>query len=69
MSKNKIEIGIYTLVGKKIGAITQQCSDIYTLDGKKVGVNYPENSTVDVDTFFLQKPFPLPNTSTNLKPI
>ena len=67
MSQNNIKIGIYTLVGKKIGAITQQCSDIYTLDGKKVGVNYPENSTVDVDTFFLQKP--LPNTSTNLKPI
>jgi hypothetical protein len=67
MSRNKIEIGIYTLVGKKIGAITQQCADIYTLDGKKVGVNRPENSTVDVDTFFLQKPLPLPNT--NLKPI
>ena len=66
MSQNNIKIGIYTLVGKKIGAITQQCSDIYTLDGKKVGVNRPENSTVDVDTF-LQKPLPLPNT--NLKPI
>ena len=67
MSKNKIEIGIYTLVGKKIGAITQQCADIYTLDGKKVGVNRPENSTVDIDTF-LQQPLPLPNTS-NLKPV
>ena len=69
MSKNKIEIGIYTLVGKKIGAITQQCSDIYTLDGKKVGVNRPEKTTVDVDTdtIFLQKS--LLNTSTNLKPV
>lgn len=68
MSRNKIEIGIYTLVGKKIGAITQQCADIYTLGGKKVGVNYPENSTVDIDTF-LQKQLPLPNKITNLKPV
>ena len=66
MSLNKIEIGIYTLVGKKIGAITQQCADIYTLDGKKIGVNRPENSTVDIDTF-LQKQ--LPNKITNLKPV
>lgn len=67
MSDNNIKIGIYTLTGKKLGSITQQCIDIYTLTGKKVGVNRPENSTVDVDTFFLQKPLPLPNT--NLKPI
>ena len=69
MSQNNIKIGIYTLVGKKIGAITQQCADIYTLDGKKVGVNRPENSTVDIDTFLQQPlPLPLPNTS-NLKPV
>jgi len=69
MSYNNIKIGIYTLTGKKLGAITQQCADIYTLDGKKVAVNRPENSTVDIDTFFLQKPLPLPNKNTNLKPI
>jgi hypothetical protein len=67
MSHNNIKIGIYALTGKKFGSITQQCADIYTLTGKKVGVNYPDNSTVDIDTFFLQKPLPLPNT--NLKPI
>ena len=67
MSHNNIKIGIYALTGKKLGFITQQCADIYTLTGKKVGVNYPENSTVDIDTFFLQKPLPLSNT--NLKPI
>ena len=39
---------------------------IEDITGKKVGVNYPDNSTVDIDTF-LQKPLPLPNT--NLKPI
>lgn len=66
MSGNNIKIGIYALTGKKLGFITQQCADIYTLTGKKVGVNYPDNSTVDIDTF-LQKPLPLPNT--NLKPI
>jgi hypothetical protein len=66
MSHNNIKIGIYALTGKKLGSITQQYADIYTLDGKKVGVNRPDNSTVDVDTF-LQKP--LPNTTTNLKPI
>jgi hypothetical protein len=65
MSHNNIKIGIYALTGKKLGSITQQCADIYTLTGKKVGVNYPDNSTVDIDTFFLQKPLP----NTNLKPI
>jgi hypothetical protein len=69
MSHNNIKIGIYALTGKKLGSITQQCADIYTLTGKKVAVNCPENSTVDIDTFFLQKPLPLPNTNTNLKPI
>ena len=67
MSHNNIKIGIYALTGKKLGSITQQCADIYTLDGKKVGVNRPDNSTVDVDTFFLKKPLALPTT--NLKPI
>jgi hypothetical protein len=67
MSHNNIKIGIYALTGKKLGSITQQCADIYTLDGKKVGVNRPENSTIDVDTFFLQKPLAL--STTNLKPI
>jgi hypothetical protein len=67
MSHNNIKIGIYALTGKKLGSITQQCADIYTLTGKKVGVNRPDNSTVDIDTFFLQKP--LANTTTNLKPI
>ena len=66
-NNNNIKIGIYALTGKKLGSITQQCADIYTLDGKKVGVNRPDNSTVDIDTFFLQKPLALPTT--NLKPI
>ena len=69
MSRNKIEIGIYTLTGKKLGSITQQCADIYTLTGKKVGFNCPEKTTDFLQHFSDLNINLNLKSSTNLKPV